>query len=559
MSRLLRPFVMLAFLALVLVAAALWFGPLWEKPVYARDLLRPVPAGDHEIVWLNTATNGFAWERFVAALRQLSSPPNDLHLKIVADDNAFPAQTTTTPEIAVSALGSSGKLWFRWYKLTGETPTTVWIQALAAETLAGRRPPPLAILAGGTTDRAETLAHNLAELKDRLPAPPLMLLTTVATERVNREAGGEDLMDIYPQRSFRFCYTNVQIAQAVTDFIWQRDDLRPDQQPVYSAWWDDDPYSVDLFNSFHDLLGPDRFGDGADRARRTKAAIRNWAAASALPLGGWLAPALDTDNAGKSSSSFWSMTIPFSVGTYNQPNPWEVHVAASLIDARAQNPAQERPLLVLPATSQPAQRFLRAVTRVAPLEAGRFIVATGDAVDFNTIYRDRNLKWPIQDLPFDLVMFCQRNPVDPRAFEPDSADTPTAAPDPGARTSTGSQDLMLDRDIIDMVVRAAYTDAGLVADADQLAARLRKGTQPDGRLYFDDKGNPLGGNGEYVVCLLPVRRGNWVAPEARLQLWKRNADTERRAHWEPVPIAGQAELPVSYTPRMPPAVRGVFP
>src|SRR5271156_3712277 len=127
MSRLLRPFVMLAFLALVLVAAALWFGPLWEKPVYARALPRAVPDGDHEIVWLNTATNGFAWERFVAALRQLSEPDSGLDLQIVADQTAFPPQTTATPELAVTAGCAKGKIWFRWYNLPGETPTADWV------------------------------------------------------------------------------------------------------------------------------------------------------------------------------------------------------------------------------------------------------------------------------------------------------------------------------------------------------------------------------------------------------------------------------------------------
>lgn len=556
MRRLIRPdFVMLIFLALVLVAAALWFGPLWEKPVFARALPRPVPAGDHEIVWLNTATNGFTWERFVAAIRQLSSSGNALGLKIVADENAFPRQTTAVPELAVTAMGGKGKIWFRWYKLTGEAPTSDWIQVLAA-----RKPPPLAILGGGNTDRAQALAHELSALKERLPAPPLMLLTTATADRVNRDSGGggEDLMEIYPKRSFRFCFTNGQMAEAVTDFVWQRDDLRPDQQPIYSAWWDDDPYSADLFTSFHDLLGPERF-ENVDRPRKLRAALRVWASTAGMPLGGWLVPALEIDGQRKPPNSFWSMTIPFSVGTFNQPNPWEVHVASSLIDAYAQNPGQERPLLVLPANPQPAQRFLRALARTAPMEAGRFTVVTGDALDFNTVYRDRNLKWPVQDLPLNLVFFCHRNPVDPIAFEPDSIETSSSPPDPGARTSSGSQDLMLYRDIAESLVKAAYAGGALVQTSDELASNLRAAQLGDGRPLFDEKGNQPGKRGEYIVCLLPVRRGDWVAPEARLQVWKRDTDKHGRSQWLPVPIAGDPELMVSYTPRAAVAVPGVFP
>src|SRR5581483_1553891 len=95
------------------------------------------------------------------------------------------------------------------------------------------------------------------------------------------EFGPKPLMDVYPSRSFRFCFTNQQMAQAVVDFVWSQPDLAPYGNPLLALsavpaaavdpWmvlgplaahaqeshpsaaaleWDDDPYSIDLSNQF---------------------------------------------------------------------------------------------------------------------------------------------------------------------------------------------------------------------------------------------------------------------------------------------------------------------
>ena len=198
--------------------------------------------------------------------------------------------------------------------------------------------------------------------------------------------------------------------------------------------------------------------------------------------------------------------IPYSVGTFGRPNHWEARAAETLLNVYDEHPRQHRPLVVLPATPEPGRRFLRALMRIAPVEAARFVVATGDGIDFDVIYRDRMMTWSIQDLPFALVLFCHRNPVDPGAFELDRPGRETTVPDPGGRTSTGTQDLLLYRDIVGTVARAAYTEQELVSSADALRERLREASSPDGRRRFDDQGNPVGGAGEYVVWLEPVLR-----------------------------------------------------
>src|SRR5262245_2021411 len=110
---------------------------------------RPVPPGDQEIVWLNAATSGVAWERFVPAIRQVQSATPDLSLD---DAGAVPEQTAAVPEVALTRRGGKARLWVRWYKLTGQTKIPDWVEALAR-----RDPPPLAIIGGGSSDRARDL------------------------------------------------------------------------------------------------------------------------------------------------------------------------------------------------------------------------------------------------------------------------------------------------------------------------------------------------------------------------------------------------------------------
>src|SRR5262249_62355637 len=128
-----------------------------------------------------------------------------------------------------------------------------------------RQPPPLAIIGGSSSDSARELAKNLQRYAKELQLPaehrPLLLLTAATADRVApfneskagqpaAEPAGLPLMRLYPGRTFRFCFTNKQMAMAVSDFIWSRDDLRPDKDPVYMAQLNDDSYSHDLIDGF---------------------------------------------------------------------------------------------------------------------------------------------------------------------------------------------------------------------------------------------------------------------------------------------------------------------
>jgi hypothetical protein len=296
------------------------------------------------------------------------------------------------------------------------------------------------------------------------------------------------------------------MSEAVIDFIWQQKDLRPDP-PAYLVQWRDDPYSEDLYDHFKEALGKSPTG-----------MFRSW-----------------------------SIDIPFSVGGFSQLNSWEADAVNKLMDELSSHPKQQRSLLVLPATPQSARRFLRGLERTDPAEASRFVVATGDGIDFNTIYRDRRLSWHIQNMPFTLVLFCHRNPVDPAAFQPDEPDSePTASATTG-KTNTSTQDLLLYRDIVGLIVDAACRKTGTPANAERMKNHLREAQLPDGQPRFDEEGNQRGGAGEFVVVLQPVRQGSRVLPQAKIQVWNRSVEAGGDRRWQPI-----QELEVDYLPHPPP-------
>src|SRR5436190_1329205 len=78
-------------------------------------------------------------------------------------------------------LAEGGRLVFRWYKLTSDWKARDWVEALLK-----RRPPPLAIIGGSSSDAARELAWQLRRQGAGLPETerPLLLLTTATADRV---------------------------------------------------------------------------------------------------------------------------------------------------------------------------------------------------------------------------------------------------------------------------------------------------------------------------------------------------------------------------------------
>jgi hypothetical protein len=507
----------------LLLVLGVWAG---GRLLGGADRLPLIPDGDQELAWIHAATSGATWERFVAgALRVPHDRPN---VQIDAT-RAFLDQTTAVPEVVIGLEGRPGRLHIRWYKLTSETDNAHWVRRLAQR---GR--PPLAFIGGGTSERAYDLAQALAAEKNWAGPAPLLLITTATANTIYAESAEERgpggpaatlLMDVYRNRSFRFCFTNRQMAQAVVDFLWSQPDLRPIGNPfpalaaagemAIDPWgtigllavhdteclpaataleWDDDPYSIDLSRQFHEAFHQ----PGLPRM-------------------------LVKD----------TRSIPCSVGGYYRPNAWEAQAAEFLLEGLRDAPLQ-RQALILPASAGPARRVLRAVTGVRPL-AGRSLVAvTGDSININNVYRDADIVWSSRALPIPMVFFAHQNPVAWDTPRVPKLDAPiVVAADDGLLPPNGTDDVLLFRDLVDLLVMNAYggedsPKTPLLDSADVLAERFRNLNPP----FFDPSGDRRGGSGEYVVVLRPEFAEHApVLSEAKLQIWTRR-DTVATARWQ---------------------------
>src|SRR5205814_8552542 len=114
---------------------------------------------------------------------------------------------------------------------------------------------PIAFMGGASSDRAIELAQALDEQKTwKGPRPLLFITTATANTVIDPDThANESLLRLYPDRSFRGCFTNEAMARALVDFVWQSPDLRPTGKPdarAYVLAWQDDPYSVDLAEQF---------------------------------------------------------------------------------------------------------------------------------------------------------------------------------------------------------------------------------------------------------------------------------------------------------------------
>ncbi len=515
MRRLRRLFTVLLVVAAVaagLLAAGVrppwsWFGP---KRTLAQP--RPLPPGDQEMAWIHTTTNFTTWERFVTGLKRVEMTVPGVR---VDDADAFPDQSTAVPEVVIGRDGRAGKLRVRWYKLTSDVTPAQWIVALAE-----RDPAPLAVIGGGSSDRALDLARELADRTEWKGGDrPLLLITTATADAVAAPAKAPGnawddpkLIDVYDGRSFRFCFTNSQMAQAVIDFVFSDPTLKPgpilwpglrlpplaaagpwaalagladghaDAEPTYfSIAWQDDPYSVDLSWQFRLGLYQRFLADG-------------------------------------SKSQSVEYNVPFSVGSFYKPNRYEAaHIEAV---ARMLPPPGQRSLLVLPTTPPPARRFMRSLCEADPPAARRLVAVTGDGIGMNVIYRDGEFAWPVRSLPMPLVLFTHNDPF--------AWDGPNAKPPPGYALlpPNSTEDALHFTELGRLVAEAAFpTPAeavpavadGVVTRADVLAERLRVHTPA----FFDRDGNRMGGTGEYVVVLRPSFAPDGTAPDATVEVHRR--------------------------------------
>ena len=530
--RTIRFIILTLMIATSLLAGYLTLSSLGVLGEALADVKR-VPAGHQEVAFLAPATSFEAWERFVASVALLEREwpkvyPNSPKL-IVNLDKAFLPLTADVPEIAFHLGDCKEKMWVRWYKLTSELDGPRWVQKLAK-----RKPAPLAIVGGDTSDRALALAQALNYQTDWKGSRPILLITTATADRYlpralqNYPSLTEEehpkLMDAYKGRSFRYSFTNTRMAEAIMEFLRQHPQiwLTVNADPstiaasaalghavggfgllaaaghfrpyfLYTLAWIDDGYSKDLADRFLHIF----------RTRFDKGTLDP------------MAP------------NFYDGKVKYGVGDYFQPNPAEVEAVELFLSFFHNNETyrDRRRLLVLPTGNQQARRFLRTLCRRAPLEIRNIVVASGDSITWNHVYRDRDFAWNIQDMPVPFVFFSHRNPIDPEAG--------FGVKGRAAAHSTGTQDLLLDRDIIESLVQAAFQDGKLLSDADRLVSALRKTTwckdricnpvftQPGAksRSLFDAEGNRQPGTGEHIVWVRPMIEDDQPQPRSTITVW----------------------------------------
>ncbi len=507
-------------IAIVVTAARL----PWFKTKRTGADPRPVPNGEVEIAWLHNPTSFESWDNFVWGVKRAEmmedGSPTDLE---VDDGAAFPNRTTAVPEIVIRRKGYNGGLRIRWYKVTDEASQEAWVNALSA-----RNPPPLAILGGWSSDRAKELA---VAMRDRnWPAEhPLLFLLTATADKVDPENDnasgdqGPSLISVY-DRSFRFCFTNRQMAAAVTDYVLSDPTLRPGSIgwpglrtipamsagplvgltalavetklelpsfPAFAIEWMDDPYSTDLSYKFCEAFQK-RTGQGTGF------------------------PQLDIQ----------VNRIPFSTGRMNRPNPAEAEVADHILQNLS--PPGTRTVVIVPSVTAPARRVLRSLVQGNPAVGRRLVAVTGDGLGVNTLFRDRDFAWPVRTLTVPLVMFTHADPfawdnpgsspLAPRGYELDP-------PKPGlVRSST--EDIRLFTRMARIVTGGVFPNGStsIVRSSEALANNLRS-LKP---AFFDKDGNRLSGLGEHIVVLRPVFPGE--APpdhphlDAMLQVYSHNPE-----------------------------------
>ena len=304
-------FVILTGIALVL--AGLYLIILGPERTMSQVKVAPVVSGDQEAAWLHPATNIATWERFVAGLKEVPD--------ITLDDSAaFPEDSMKLPVVGLRKAGTPGTLWIRWYKLTDKRTIERWVNELCQ-----RQPAPIAIVGGGNTERAREIALQLSRLHTKDPnrkLPAFLISTATADKTQSAELGEVELMKVYPQRTFRYCFTNKQMAEAICDFV--REQINTDRNLQITSSrislisWNDDPFSEDLADQFEEL---------------------------------WKVPNEITPN-----PPVWKQRIAHSVGGLYQPNKLEVAALQKLIQESSteSSSVRGRELLVLPGGPAPA-------------------------------------------------------------------------------------------------------------------------------------------------------------------------------------------------------------
>lgn len=516
--RFLRYALLTSLIVIIVVAvyqSVIWLG-IWGT--VGGSPVKPLLDGDQEIALIEPATSTDEWGRLVTALKLLELDWPKINPKLPALridlDAAFPQRTAEVPEITFALGDVPQRLRLRWYKITGEHDSASWVGKLNARNRA-----PLAIIGGGTSDRAAKLAANLNAAYDdpALPAP-VFLITTATAEKTTH---AESLINVYRQRSFRFSFTNQKMVEALLAFVAHREFPDSEKEWAQHLWvskpdpaapangtpaamftvtWEDERYSQDMNELFQ------------------KEFEKAYPKAEFSPEG----------------------TIRYSVGGLFHPGPKEQVAVGTFLTRRT--PVARQTLLVLPTQTARMRRFLIPLRLRSPADARNLVVLNGDAISFHAVYRDREVMWNILELPYSLVFFSHRNPIDREAgfrWTKEGRQPANAFPQ---HTTTGTHDLLLYRDLFEAILYAAYDEDKLLGDSLVVRQRLQATCwrhPPRDRLphdrarvcnphvhtvdaptqFFDADGNRRSRTGEHIVWVKPSFTEDIVDMVSKISVW----------------------------------------
>ena len=210
---------------------------------------------------------------------------------------------------------------FRWYPEVG----TGGLRRRVRQLCQSHRPP-LALIGTNHSSLTSAVAHELACVEDKSLAPVLLIGYATADEIVNT----------YPERSFRFGFNNSHQARTVVQRLrglYDERRLVETQVKPLIVQVRDDPFSMDLANRFACEL---RQAFGAE------------------PIG----PAEAMANDGQGHPDAWSLET--STGSYGSANEEEKNLARKIVDKLIAEPDSEW-ALVLPFGIAQFRRFSSAM------------------------------------------------------------------------------------------------------------------------------------------------------------------------------------------------------
>ncbi len=214
--------------------------------------------------------------------------------------------------------------------------------------------PPIAVVGSNNTVQTVALAEALNLAAEPGSEGPALLVPWATAVKVNRSDGDTvPLLEIYPDRTFRFCPNNRQAAAMLVQYLVSREAANPPGRVVMIVD-QSDPYSLDLAEGFERAI------------------------VEALP-------AVEVERRDA------DLSAPGPLGQADTPGPVE-RTEASTIWSHVRNATAERPVwAVLPLQGQPTRRMINALRERARFAdatlADRLQVLSGDGVGRDTLAR----------------------------------------------------------------------------------------------------------------------------------------------------------------------------